>query len=161
MSSFSRSPFFDLRDWWMSDSNIRSFFRVDQTGMVPFYPIQQPPESARPYVIYKYRTISPASEWWYRREFIFMQISGNNFQQIYEVINRMIDYANQGAISARDLSIWLKNNNRRQDFELHSIHLDRVGDSDPAFEEGGDIKIDVSFYIDYSPLQGRNIKSYD
>lgn len=159
--SFSRSPFFDLRDWWLSDPDIRSFFKVDQTGVVPFYPIQQPAEASRPYVIYKYKTMSPAAEWWYRREFIFMQISGNNFQQIYEVINRMIDYANQGAISARDLGIWIKQNNRPHDFELHSIHLDRVGDSDPAFEEGGDFKIEVSFYIDYSPLKGRNIRSYD
>lgn len=153
-----RTPFFDLRDWWLSDERLSELMQAQARGIVPFFPAQKPPEADSPYVIYKYKKFSSPFEWWTQKEFIFIEISAKNFEDMYEISSIMIDYANKGDLSARDLTRWLIENNRKIDFEIHSIYLDNIGDVDPSKEEGGDIKITASFCIEYSPLKGRHIK---
>lgn len=156
--SFRRSPIFDLRDWWMSNQRLREIFRVDQLGFAPFFPIQQQPESQPPYVIYDFRKVTGREAWFYHADFLFMEINVIDFQDGYEIMNIMIDMANKGAVSARDLSHWLRSENRRQDFELHSIQFEEGGKADPSQEQGGEIKIPVSFSIEYSPIKGNYIR---
>jgi len=155
--SYRRSPFFDLRDWWMSNSRLREIFRVDELGYVPFFPIQEQPESSEPFVVYKFEKTSTASEWWMHCDFIYMEIYFTDFQDGYEILNIMIDMANKGAISARDLTHWVKSQDRALDFEYHTIDYIKGGRPDPAKEQAGDMKIEVAFAIDYSPLQGSYI----
>lgn len=155
--SFRRSPFFDLRDWWVSDERLQDLFKIEERGFAPFFPIQQQPESEPPYVIYDFKKVTGKEAWFYHADFVFMEINVVDFQDGYEIMNIMIDIANKGAISARDLSHWLRSENRRQDFEFHSIQFEEAGKADPSQEQGGVIKIPVSFSIEYSPLRGNYI----
>lgn len=155
--SFRRSPFFDLRDWWVSDPRLREILRVDELGYAPFFPIQEQPESKEPFIVYKFEKYSEANNWWVHSDFIYMEIYFSDFQDGYEIMNIMVDKANKGAISARDLTHWLKSENRKLDFEYHMIHFIEGGRPDPAKEQGGEMKIEVSFAIDYSPLKGSYI----
>lgn len=155
--SLRRSPFFDLRDWWVSDPRLKELLKVDQIGFAPFFPIQQQPESTQPFIVYKFEKYSSPGEWWMHSDLIYMEIYFSDFQDAYEIMNIMIDKANKGAASARDLSQWLRSENRAIDFEFHSIEFLDGGRPDPAKEQSGDMKIEVAFAIEYSPLTGRDI----
>jgi hypothetical protein len=155
--SFRRSPFFDLRDWWVSDSRLREILKVDELGFAPFFPIQEQPESVEPFVVYKFEKYSHPSNWWMHYDIIYMEIYFTDFQDAYEIINIMIDKANKGAISARDLTHWLKSENRPMDFEFHTIEYIDGGRPDPAKEQAGEMKIEAAFAIEYSPLKGNYI----
>lgn len=159
-SSFRRSPIFDLRDWWMSNPRLKEIFKIDQRGFAPFFPVQQQPESEVPYVVYDFKRITKREAWFYQADVLYMEINVIDFQDGYEIIGIMIDMANKGAISARDLSHWLRSENKRQDFELHSITFEGAGEAEPSSEQGGEIKISALFTIEYSPLQGNYIKDF-
>jgi hypothetical protein len=155
--SFRRSPIFDLRDWWASDDRLRELLRVDELGYVPFFPIQEQPESVEPFIVYKFEKISEPEAWWIHYDFIYMEIYFSDFQDAYEIINIMIDKANKGAISARDLTHFLKKEQKPVDFEYHTIEYIDGGRPDPAKEQAGDMKIEAAFAISYSPLNGSYI----
>lgn len=157
MDHFRRSPIFDLRDWWMSNQRLREIFKVDTRGFPPFFPVQQQPESEPPYVVYDFKKVTGREAWFYHVDFLYMEINVIDFQDAYEAMNIMIDMANKGAVSARDLSHWLRSERRRQDFELHSIEFEQAGNSQPSDEQGGEIKVSVAFSIQYSPLKGNYI----
>lgn len=157
MDSFRRSPIFDLRDWWLSNPRLRELFRVEERGFPPFFPVQQQPESQTPYVVYDFKKITGREAWYYHVDFLYMEINVIDFQDAYEIMNIMIDMANKGAVSARDLSQWLRSQNRRQDFEIHAIEFEKAGEAQPSEEQGGEIKVSVSFSIQYSPLYGNYI----
>ena len=155
--AFRRSPIFDLRDWWLSNSRMKEIFKVEERGYPPFFPIQQQPESEPPYVVYDFKKTTGAEAWFFHCDVFIMEITAIDFQDAYEAVNIMIDMANKGAISARDLSLWIRSEGRREDFQIHSIEFDGAGKVDPAEEQSGEIKVPVSFSIEYSPLTGNYI----
>jgi hypothetical protein len=155
--SFRRSPFFDLRDWWVSDPRLRELLRVDELGYAPFFPIQQQPESTEPFIVYKFEKYSEPEAWWIHYDLIFMEIYFTDFQDGYEIVSLMIDKANKGAISARDLTHFLKEEGKPLDFEYHVVEYIEGGRPDPSKEQGGDMKIQAAFSIAYSPLKGSYI----
>lgn len=152
-----RVPFFDLRDWWFSDDRLSEIFKVEELGYIPFFPIQEQPEASAPYAVYHFERMTGDEDWWYQTDFIMIEIRVFDVMDAYESMNIMMDMANHGAISARDLSKWIVEEDRAQDFEFHSIQFYRGGKVEPPKEQGGEFKVEMTFSIDFSPLNGRYI----
>lgn len=152
-----RVPLFDLRDWWFSDDKLREIFKVDEIGFIPFFPVQEQPEASLPYILYHFERSTGEESWWHQTDFIMIEVRAFDVQDLYETMNIMVDMANQGAVSARDISRWSVEEGRSQDFEFHLIKFYKGGKIEGPKEEGGEFKLKMTFYIEFSPLNGRYV----
>jgi hypothetical protein len=155
----ARIPFYDIRDWWFSNQDLRSIFNVDSIGYIPCFPGAQQPEAPYPHIVYQIERNISRKEWWQVKDYIFMDIRCKDISQAYNAVNIMIDMASQGALSAREINKWLVDQDRAVDFEYHCIEFDKMGDIEAAMEQGGDFGVPVGFTVDFSPRSGRLISS--
>lgn len=161
MAITNRMAFFDLRDWWMSNSEFRSNLEILESDPAPFFPISEPPETKPPFILYESHKFIDGTNWWMHYEKIYLKIVSYDVLKIFGAMNIMIDMASQGAYSARDLDYWMKTNNKTIDFYYHSIQYVGTKSQSAPTERGGAIEYDLGFIIDYSPKEGRLIKPED
>lgn len=157
----SHMGIFDLRDWWMSNPDFAEIFGLSPGDFPPFYPFSEPSEVALPIIVYEARKYSSADQWWMHYERVYLRIIAFDVDDIFKMTNIMIDMAGKGAISARDMSKWMKSQGKTEYNEYHLI--DYVGgraDSPPK-ERGGAYEYEIGFTIEYSPRQGSYIKDLD
>lgn len=153
-----RLAFYDLRDWWLSDSTLRSVLDLNEEDS-PFYPIYEPGDTNPPMIIYEVRKFVADQDWWQHREQIVLQIVSFDVTQVYAATNIMIDMAGRMADSARELSDWMRSEGKQTDFEYHCIEFLGMENSEPVKERGGAVRVTMGFSIDYSQLSGRGISS--
>lgn len=154
-----RMAFYDLRDWIISDQRIRQLLKIDEKGVVPFFPSADQPESSLPYVRYEVDRRVSVDKWWMHTEGVILDIFSEDVEDSNEVFNIIIDYASQGDDSARELERWILQENRSRTFEYHSIEYMSGGQLSAPEEQGGGSFKTGMILIHYSPLSGRLIKA--
>lgn len=152
-----RIPFFDVRDWLMSDERMQRLFSSPDGNKI--FPSAEPPEASLPFIVYFSEREVYQNAWWMSCDFVNLNIRALDIQDVYEAINVIQDYLSQGAISARDLTLWLKAEGRSVDFEYHSIEVISSKKAEIPKERGGQLGMDITIAIDFSPISGRYIKS--
>lgn len=161
----SRLPFYDLRDWWLSDQRVQELIVDPRTSITsggldlsnPFFPVAQQPEGGFPYIRYTTARDVAFPQWWMQTEQIGLELFMVGINDSSEVLNKFISMAARGDDSARDLELWLRNEGRAVDFAYHSIQYIGGGDISATNEEGGAHSRIMMFNILYSPLDGMGI----
>jgi hypothetical protein len=154
-----RLAFYDLRDWIVSDSRIRELLRVEQKGVIPFFPAADQPESSLPYIRYDIDRRIQVDKWWIHTEGVIFDIFTEDVEDSNEIFNIIIDYSSQGDDSARSLERWIEEQGRQRTFEFHSIEYMTGGQLSAPDEQGGGSFKTGMILIHYSPLSGRLIST--
>lgn len=157
----SHMGIFDLRDWWMSHEEFAEIFNLQPGDPAPFFPFSEPSEVTPPMVIYQAHKYSSADQWWMHYEKVYLRIVSFDVDDIFKMTNVMIDIAGKGAISARDMSKWIKSEGRTEYYEYHCIDYIGGRNDTPPKERGGVYEYEIGFLIDYSPRKGSYIKDLD
>lgn len=151
-----RLAFYDVKEWWLSDTRIAELLRIDR-GISPFFPAADQPESSLPYVRYDVDRRISTNQWWMYNEGVMLDIFTESIEDSNEIMNRILDYSVQGDESARELERWMAQTGKEREFEFHSIEYLEGGNINPPDEQGGSIYRSFLILIQYSPLQGRLI----
>lgn len=161
MAVTDKLAFFDLRDWWLSDDDVRAALVTPRLNLGkfadPFYPVSQQPEGDYPYARYTVSRTVNFPQWWIHTEQVGIDLYMMNIMDSTKVFNAFVDMASRGDESARDLHHWLQSQAEPTDFEYHSIEYVGGGDISPGNEEGGHHSRIMMFNINYSPRTGRDI----
>ena len=154
-----RMAFYDVRDWIVSDPRLRELLRIDQRGLVPFYPAADQPESALPYIRYEIDRRVMVDRWWMHTEGIIFDIFTEDIEDSNEIFNIILDHTSQGDEAARELERWILQEGRQRTFEFHSIEYMTGGQLSAPEEQGGGSFRTGMILIHYSPLDGRLIRA--
>lgn len=155
--------FYDLRDYWLSDTRVRELLNADNRNTIngqmikPFFPVAQQPETEYPYFRYNIDRIIGYPQWWMHTETVGLELFAEDLDDSNEIINLFIDMAGQQDRSAHDLQDWLVSEGRDINFMYHYIEWIGGGEMEASTEEGGSVGRTLNFAIAYSPLRGRRI----
>lgn len=143
----SRIPFYDVRDWWLSDARFAQLVDPDGTG-TNFFPSSEDPQSEVPYVRYSVRDYQIRNQPFRRRQDVVAVIYTQRVADNNEAID-IIREMSQEDDSAFELNRWLKSQGRGNEFDFKFVRFIVAGDIYPFEEIGGAIARPVTVHIEY------------
>jgi hypothetical protein len=159
----NRLPFFDLRDWWLSNARVAELLRYGpglqySADTKPFYPASQQPETKFPFVRYGMVRHHDTQQWWMQTDSIAMDVFMYDIMDSTELLNELVGMAGRKDRSARDLEQWIVGQGRERAFAYHSIDFAGGYDMGAPNEEGAHHARPLMFHILFSPLTALNVR---
>jgi len=151
----------DVNRWLREDADIKRLMNIPrQNGIVPFFPIQQEPESRIPFFRYIVRTNTDSEMWFMRTDTIIYILHDNNLERATRINNVMIEMLSRLDESAQELNNFLDSQQTKSEFIFHTCSLLGSLNPEPAGQEAGIVQKVTTFNVQYMLKNGRGIQGY-
>lgn len=122
---------------------------------VELYPVNEQPESVRPYIIYNYRTAVLREQWWMMQDTITYTIFDTDMSRLIATERTLINLLRRYEQSAKDIHNSGAANSGK--FNIHYVNYVSSVDMIPQDQEGGIVGRSLVFQAGYVDLEGIDI----